>query len=161
MLLAIGEYSRNSTEESINLMQSVIDRYSYIRDIGQVISDHGSEFVANKRDKHGHAKHRFELYCKENGIKQVLCRVKHPQTNGKLEKFFHIYDQRRWEFDSIEDFQHWYNYIRPHMSLDFDNLETPYQAFNDRLQDVFVGNYMEMLHAAGIKNRGEGNEVLS
>ena len=47
------------------------------------------------------------------------------------------------------------------MSLDFDNLETPYQAFNDRLQDVFVGNFMEMLKREGIKNRGEDSEVFS
>ena len=91
----------------------------------------------------------------------MLCRVKHPQSNGKIEKFFDIYDQRRWEFESLEEFTYWYNHIRPHMSLDFDNLETPYQAFNHRLQDVFVGNYMEMIKRDGFKNRGEDIKVIS
>ena len=161
MILAIGEFERISSDASIMLVQQVIEEYSHIRSIGQIISDHGSEFVANKRDKNGKADHRFEIFCSENEIQQVLCRVKHPQTNGKLEKFFHIYDMRRWEFESLKDFKHWYNHIRPHMSLDFDNLETPYQAFINRLQDVFVGNYMEMVQRLGIKNRTEKTEVLS
>jgi len=161
MLFAIGEFSRISTDTSITLMQQVMQEYSHIRQINQVISDHGSEFYANKRNKHGKADHRFERFCIDNGIRQVLCRVKHPQSNGKIEKFFDIYDQRRWEFESLEEFTYWYNHIRPHMSLDFDNLETPYQAFNHRLQDVFVGNYMEMIKRDGFKNRGEDIKVIS
>ena len=142
-------------------MKQVMEEYSYIRQIRQVISDHGSEFWANKRDKNNHANHQFEIFCRMNNIQQVLCRVKHPQTNGKLEKFFGIYKKRRWEFESLDEFKHWYNHIRPHMSLDFDNLETPYQAFNTRIQDVLVGNYMEMIAKLGIENRDGKNEVLS
>ena len=140
-------------------MATVIEIYSYIRNIRQIISDHGSEFYATRRDKYGYADHRFEKFCEDNGINQVLCRVAHPQTNGKLEKFFDVYDNHRWEFDSLDEFTHWYNCIRPHMSLDFENLETPYQAFYNRLQDVFVGNFMIMVDRLGIKNRNEVNEV--
>ena len=31
------------------------------------------------------------------------------------------------------------------MSLDFDNRETPEQAFYKRLQDVYIGNYVQMI----------------
>ena len=47
------------------------------------------------------------------------------RKQGRLKKFFDIYDAHRWEFDSLEDFVHWYNCVRPHMSLDFENPETP------------------------------------
>jgi len=36
----------------------------------------GSEFYANKRDKDGEADHAFENYCKEKGIKHLLCITK-------------------------------------------------------------------------------------
>ena len=161
MILAIGEFDAISSDTSIFLMMKAMKTYSHIRDIAQVISDHGSEFYANKRDKNGNADHRFEKFCHDYRIKHILCRVKHPQTNGKLEKFFDIYDKHRWEFQSLDEFTYWYNCIRPHMSLDFDNLETPYQAFYKRLQDVLVGNYMQMIENLGINNRNENIEVLS
>lgn len=145
MILAIGEFDGISSDDSIKILKEGKDKYSHIRDIQQVISDHGSEFYATRRDKAGNADHKFEKFCREQDIQQVLCRVKHPQTNGKIEKFFHIYDQRRWEFDSLDEFTQWYNCIRPHMSLDFDNLETPEQAFYKRLKDVLVGNYVRMI----------------
>jgi len=44
------------------------------------------------------------------------------------------YDKHRDDFETLDDFINWYNKIRPHMSLDYKNLETPEQAFWDRLQ---------------------------
>jgi putative transposase len=48
-----------------------------------VLTDHGSQFCANKRDKKGYAVHKFGLYLKRHHIRHILCRVGHPQTNGK------------------------------------------------------------------------------
>jgi hypothetical protein len=52
-----------------------------------VISDHGSQFYANTRDKNGNADHAFELFLKENGIKHILCGVNHSQINGNRRSF--------------------------------------------------------------------------
>ena len=56
-----------------------------------VLTDHGSEFYANLRDGKGYADHEYERFLKESGIKHILCRVYHPQTNGKLEKLHDFY----------------------------------------------------------------------
>jgi putative transposase len=59
----------------------------------------------------------------------ILARVNHPQTNGKLERFHgEIKRKQKW-FESIDNLIHWWNYTKPHMSLDWDNLETPAKAF--------------------------------
>jgi len=42
-------------------------------------------------------------------------------------------EQKLLEFNSIDGFVDWYNYVKPHMSLNFDELETPYQAFLRKL----------------------------
>ena len=86
MILAYGEFDRATTENSIKLVQEVIDKYKHIKVIREIISDHGTQFCANKTDSHGNSKHSFSGFLKSNGIKQILRRVKHPQSNGKVEK---------------------------------------------------------------------------
>jgi transposase InsO family protein len=33
----------------------------------------------------------FKIHLEKHGIKPILARIKHPQTNGKLEKWFDMY----------------------------------------------------------------------
>ena len=143
-ILAGVEYEGRSSKASINLLKQVNARYGFIRKVREVITDHDSEFYANTRDKDGNADHTFENYCKDNGIKQILCQYNHPQSNGKMEKWFHTYDRFRSKFETLEDFLRWYNEVRPHMSLDYKNLETPEQAFWERFRGYLVGAFMEM-----------------
>jgi len=42
------------------------------------------------------------------------------------------YDKHRWRFGTLDELLTFYNEERPHMSLNWDNLETPIDAF-DRL----------------------------
>lgn len=55
MILAAKECDRRSVEVSIAVLEEAINRYKHIRMIREVIkskiTDHGSEFYANKRDK--------------------------------------------------------------------------------------------------------------
>ena len=118
-----------------------------ITPIREVITDHGSHFYANKRNKKGEAKHSFEEYCKQREIKQTLCKYNHPQSNGKMEKWFDTYNRHRDDFDSIQEFVDWYNRIRPHMSLNFDELETPEQAFYRKCDDIIFGNFVLMMES--------------
>ena len=92
--------------------------------IKQVISDHGAQFM-NNMDGYS----EFQEFLKLNGIKHIKCKIKHPQSNGKIEKWFDCYDQHTKAFKTSEEFVYWYNCIRPHRSLNFDVLETPEQAF--------------------------------
>jgi ferric-dicitrate binding protein FerR (iron transport regulator) len=62
-----------------------------------------------------------------------LAKVKHPQTNGKLERWFGEYQRHRLAFSSFEEFREWYN-NRPHGSLEFERLETPERAFRRKMR---------------------------
>jgi putative transposase len=70
----------------------------------------------------------FQKFLRERHIKHILGRVNHPQTNGKVERLFGTIKQKRKEFPSLEAQFHWYNHVRPHMSLK-DELETPAEAY--------------------------------
>jgi len=62
---------------SKGLAKEVIDNYGYIQVIRKTITDHGTQFYANKRDKDGKAEHGFERFLEEHGIKHILCRYKY------------------------------------------------------------------------------------
>ena len=88
-----------------------------------------SQFYANQAEYKRKGASRFEQELVRLEIKHTMARVNHPQTNGKLERFHgEIQRKQKW-FDTLDELVHWYNYTKPHMSLDWDNLETPAKAF--------------------------------
>ncbi len=91
MILAADEFDYATASNSIKLLDDAYHRFLHIAPIREVITDHGSQFYANKRDKKGNASHSFEEYCKNMGVKQILCKYNHPQSNGKIEKWFDLY----------------------------------------------------------------------
>ena len=120
-ILALLETPSATTDYSIEGMELAL-KHGQIK---QCISDHGSQFISNITDGCS----RFKEHLKCRGIKQILCRVKHPQSNGKVEKWFQTYDNHRRAFSTKEEFLAWYNEVRPHRSLRFEELETPQSAF--------------------------------
>jgi putative transposase len=118
-LLALVECKHATTEQSIFGMKLAM-RYGKIK---QCICDHGTQFIKIGKES------SFKDFLDENGIKQILCRIKHPQSNGKVEKFFDLYQNKRSLFKTNKEFVTWYNEVRPHSSLNFEILETPSQAF--------------------------------
>ena len=119
-LLAMIECNSPTTKSSIDGMKIALQ----LGKIRQCISDHGSQFM-NNMDGYS----EFQEFLKQNGIKHIKCRIKHPQSNGKIEKWFGCYDKHRKAFRTQEEFLRWYNEVRPHRSLNFEVLETPEQAF--------------------------------
>jgi len=83
-ILAGGEFDNATEENSINLLKKVIEEYGGIRMLREVLTDRGTQFYASKRDNEGNAENGFELFLIDHGIKPILARVKHPQTNGKI-----------------------------------------------------------------------------
>ena len=135
-ILAGGEFDAATGENSISIVMDVLNNYGEIRKIEQVITDHGSQYYANKKDKHGSSESKFEAFLKEHGIRHIKAGIKHPQTNGKLEKWHDLYEKQRFKFDTFADFIKWYNTVRYHESLDTKHyLQTPENAFWARLPD--------------------------
>ena len=119
-MLALLEVKSATTDWSIGGMRIALMHGP----IKQCISDHGAQFIHNL----GGESH-FRAFLEEQGIQQILCRIKHPQSNGKVEKWFQVYKDHRHAFDRKEEFLKWYNEVRPHLSLRIEELETPHMAF--------------------------------
>ena len=95
-----------------------------------VLSDKGSQFFANTKNKKGERTlSEFEQELKSIGIELWTSRRNHPQTNGKMEKWFDTMKQRkrRHPQETLQEFVQWYNDERIHHALDYETPETVYQ----------------------------------
>jgi len=98
-----------------------------------IISDHGSQFYAVEAEQRDKGLTEFEIYLLKNKIRFIVGKVRHPQSNGKIEKFFDIFESKIRYFSSIDEFMQWYNCIRPHGAFDISKLETPIKMFYARM----------------------------
>jgi transposase InsO family protein len=138
-VLAAGEFDNETTKNALIVLKKAQKECRKWYSIKAVLTDHGPQFYANKRDSKGFAVHEFEQYLKRHNIKHVLCRVNHPQTNGKLEKFHDLYINHRGRFDSLNEFVDWYN-NRPHGALNLWEAESPNMAFVRKVwPEVWLG----------------------
>jgi len=88
---------------------------------------------------------QLELVCfnkqhlADLGIKHMVGRVRHPETNGKVKRFYGTFQQKIHLFNSIEEFMRWYNYVKPHQSLDFDRpVNAFYSGLDRRREDLLM-----------------------
>jgi putative transposase len=72
-----------TTENTLSVLQQGFAEYGTPREI---LTDRGTQFVAARDQEHAH--HTFKVFLDQNGIKLIVATVKHPQTNGKIERFF-------------------------------------------------------------------------
>lgn len=103
-ILGMIEEDSRSDDETIQLLDEVREYTAEEGAILKIITDHGSEFYANRRDEEGNADHSFEQCLVENDIQHTLCAVGRPQSNGKIERSFQTYEKHRWWFDSLQEF---------------------------------------------------------
>ena len=130
LIVGYGVFQEATAENTIHVLKQAIDKHGRPREL---LTDRGSQFYANEGERKEKGISQFEAYLAEHGIKHILCRVNHPQTNGKLERFYGVYEQKRHQFKSIDEYVRWHNEVKPHMSLNIEALETPIQAFQRKL----------------------------
>ncbi len=128
-VMGYGVFDSQTTKNSVLVLYKAIAEHGVAP--FELNSDRGSQFIPNKFDKNGEANSAFQDLLQELGILFIPSRRRHPQTNGKIEKFHHILDR---EFDdrfkTIDEFIHWYNSERASEALDY---LTPNEAYKKRL----------------------------
>ena len=138
-ILAAIEFDNATTKNAIEVLKRAYDECKPLYPILSIITDHGSQFYANKRDAEGFAEHDFEQFLELYGIRHILCGVNHPQTNGKQEKWHDFYIKHRSRYASLDELVEWYN-NRPHGSFNLRRAETPNEAFIRKMRpEVWLG----------------------
>lgn len=101
-------FNQATTENTLIAFSKAIKKYGTP---DAILTDNGSQF---------HIQGGFEVFCNENNIKHILGRIHHPQTNGKIERWFGTY---KLEFKKGEDtlikFVNYYNKERLHQGIHY------------------------------------------
>jgi putative transposase len=117
-------YTKLATSEvAINLFDKSYKKYGLPR---EVLSDRGAQFYANIGGKSA-----YTTYLESLSVNHILASIKKPTTTGKMERFWLTHNIERWKFSSLQKFIQFYNFERPHMSL---NYQTPYEVFTRDLK---------------------------
>lgn len=136
LVTAGDEFDNATTENAINVVEEAkkvaFENYSAV--LYALNTDKGSQFYANKSNldgKRGMAE--FEKFLEKEGIKHIPSRRNHPQTNGKEERWFRTYNEKRKDFQSFKEFVNWYN-DRIHLGLNRKEGVTPNEAVLNKLR---------------------------
>jgi len=130
-IMAAGEFDSATTDNAkFVLYQAILDNKVCP---AIILSDKGAQFYANKYGKTGQKGiSEFEIELAGLGIEFWTSRRNHPQTNGKMEKWFDTLKKRkkRHPEESLQNFVKWYNNERIHHALEY---KTPEEVYRDKL----------------------------
>ena len=153
-IVGFGVFEEATGKHAVEVLKDAISRHGKP---ASVLTDHGSQFYANEKEAAARGEAEFEKELVALGIKHILARVNHPQTNGKLERFHGELQRKLPGFiassparavrarpgapvhvggpfcadaprDPVAVLVDWHN-GKPHRSLDWKNHETPAQAY--------------------------------
>ncbi len=128
-IMSYGVFSRMTTKNSLLVLYKAIATHE--TQPWMLNSDRGTQFIPNKYNKQREAIHKFQIALGELGIIFVPSRKRHPQTNGKNEKWFDILEKEFDErFETIDEFIECYNNERMSEAVDY---LTPHEAYKKRL----------------------------
>ncbi|MGH7080805.1 MAG: DDE-type integrase/transposase/recombinase, partial [Acetobacteraceae bacterium] len=133
-ILGYGVFDSPTSKNAVDVLKKAILEHGVKPP--SILSDRGSSFYAVEAEAKTKGLTEFELYLMRNHIKQILSRVRHPQTNGKLEKLFDTIERGLAKgFSPIDRCVEWYNCIKPHGALDLERAETPLEAYYRKMEE--------------------------
>jgi putative transposase len=133
LVVAYGEFTNATSENSKKVLAEGIRQWG--RPLA-VLTGRDAQFYASDKKGKPSGNTVFQDFLEANHIKHIVGRVNHPQTCGKIERFFGEVERRLYtwhDFDTLAEVVHWHNELLPSRSLDFERLETPIQAFKRKM----------------------------
>lgn len=130
-ITGFGVFDNATATNSVKVLQQAVKEFDIPE---QLMTDHGTQFTSLSRESCKEPQpNEFQKYLKDNEIEHIKARIKHPQSNGKIERLFRTLKILKDYNGSWKEAVKVYNYERIHMSLELeDRLRTPYQAFLEK-----------------------------
>jgi len=114
LITCYGVVGTPTTENTLSVLLQGFAVYGVPR---ENLTAHDTQFVS-ARDREN-AQHTFKAFLELNGIKHIVARINHQQTNGQIERFFGEVERRIGKLGSVDRIVKWQNEINPHMNLNY------------------------------------------
>lgn len=116
------EFEEPSTENALFVCRRAVKQHGIPY---QLMTDHGSQFWNNDRER----PNAFGQILQTWGVEHILAGIKHPQTCGKIERWFGSYKNESPRFHGLNEYLYYYNYCRPHGGIYYRKPYERYFAF--------------------------------
>src|SRR5882724_233767 len=117
-------HSKRASPDAVLFLEQVVSDLPYR--IESVMTDNDLIF-SMRHAFHSQRETRFQQACKSMGIRHRLATPHHPQSNGKVERFFRTLEEECFlvrnpgcselRIQDLQEFVWYYNHQRPHLSL--------------------------------------------
>lgn len=118
-MVSWGLFRRQTSQNAIDVLRDAMERYGHPK---EVLTDNGRQFYAWR------GKSEFQKFLIKMGIKHIRSRPYHPQTLGKIERFWKSMYQELLSREAISSFEEaeekmkkWinhYNFKRTHQGIE-------------------------------------------
>jgi putative transposase len=126
-ITGFGAFRRETARNGVLVLDKAVKDYGCPK---QTMTDHGTPFTSLPRETCKDPKpNDFQKCLSGHGIQHIKARVKHPQSNGKVEKLGDTLFKLQKHFGNWRKTITYYNYERPHWSLKTEECETPFRAY--------------------------------
>ena len=131
LIMAHGVFANATSANTVLVLRRAIRKYGRP---ASILSDRGTQFYATESDMKRKGATLFERTLVDLGIRHILARVAHPQTNGKLERFYGEVQRKLPHFDGdVDRLVNWWNTLHHHSSLNQAEFETPELAYRRKM----------------------------
>ncbi len=127
--LTLQVYDKRDKDSAANFLEHC--RRFYPFKIYRILTDNGGEFTnrfyRSVKGNQAQRSHPFEAGCKKNKVRHVMTKIKHPWTNGLIERTGAIIKEAtvyRYKYDSpaemiaaLYGFQRYFNEHRPYKAM--------------------------------------------
>jgi putative transposase len=102
-IMAYGTFPNATADHAIEVLTQAIKNYG---NPDAILTDRGSQFYASKGETKKKGESKFEEFLRCMNIKHIVARVNHPQTNGKIKRFFGTIQRKQKHFQSLDEFMY-------------------------------------------------------
>ena len=86
LIVGHGVFAEATAEHAVDVLKEAIMRHGKP---ASILTDHDIRFYANAEEYKRNGAAKFEQELVSTGIHHILARVRHPQTNGELQRKLH------------------------------------------------------------------------
>lgn len=154
-MVLIEVYEDKSKESSLDFLMQCLAHFPF--KIHTILTDNGKEFTLHGfKNRYGTTKkvHQFTAYCLSQGIDHRQTKIKHPWTNGQVERMNGILKEKtvkRYRYRNHQEIKqhlkriqdHW-NYYKRHKSLSLKTVPQVLKEWYDKEPDMFRVSYYQL-----------------
>lgn len=127
LIAIVDDHSRVCAVDVIDNIQSITTMMATMKLLSVIWQNYSFKFTTIMTDNGSEFKGAYEQLLKELKIKQIKTRPYHPQTNGKVERFWRTLEQELLEektYQTVDELKEdlfnymiYYNHIRHHQGI--------------------------------------------